>query len=483
MEGVKVELSGPTRIAHSERHAGAWPAFYDNLAPITAAADAASIILISILTGVGYHLLALGEVNDPSQLFGVGATVAAILIPLLILRGAYRPTTLHSFRASAGTIAALWCVVILFLISLAFLMKVSHVFSRGAVLSLAVVGLPLLLVQRYCLTRFIAQAARSGRLQGRRVVVLTDQPTELSGEVGMLRRYGFRPTRIFQISDNPNAGELRTIVERVLAFARGSDVEEIHLVLQPCHLENVGSLLSAFRATPLPVRLIPSGAAAELLRHPQAQLGNQILFELQRAPLSAAERVSKRVLDIMLAGIGLWLLAPLFVAVAIAVRLDSRGPVLFRQMRNGFNGRPFEIYKFRTMNVMENGAVVVQAQRNDRRVTRVGRWLRRTSIDELPQLLNVLRGEMSLVGPRPHAMAHDDQYMQLIGTYAYRHHVKPGITGWAQVHGFRGETPTVDAMERRVELDRWYIENWSFWLDISILCRTVVEVMRTRNAY
>lgn len=260
-------------------------------------------------------------------------------------------------------------------------------------------------------------------------------------------------------------------------------MEEIHLVLQPCHLENVGSLLSAFRATPLPVRLIPSGAAAELLRHPQAQLGNQILFELQRAPLSTAERVSKRALDVVLAGIGLWLLAPLFVAVAVAVRLDSRGPVLFRQTRNGFNGRPFEIYKFRTMNVMENGAVVVQAQRNDRRVTRVGRWLRRTSIDELPQLLNVLRGEMSLVGPRPHAMAHDDQYMQLIGTYAYRHHVKPGITGWAQVHGFRGETPTVDAMERRVELDRWYIENWSFWLDISILCRTVFEVMRTRNAY
>jgi exopolysaccharide biosynthesis polyprenyl glycosylphosphotransferase len=199
--------------------------------------------------------------------------------------------------------------------------------------------------------------------------------------------------------------------------------------------------------------------------------------------LGGAERVAKRSLDLVLGGIGLFLLLPLMLAVALAIRLDSPGPVLFRQNRNGFNGRPFPIFKFRTMRVMEDGPVVVQAKRNDSRVTPVGRWLRRTSIDELPQLFNVIRGEMSLIGPRPHALAHDDEYMTVIATYAYRHHMRPGITGWAQVNGYRGETPTVGHMERRVELDMWYIENWSFWLDVRILVRTCLEVARSRNAY
>jgi lipopolysaccharide/colanic/teichoic acid biosynthesis glycosyltransferase len=145
--------------------------------------------------------------------------------------------------------------------------------------------------------------------------------------------------------------------------------------------------------------------------------------------------------------------------VALAVRLDSRGPILFRQNRNGFNGRPFRIYKFRSMTVMEDGAVVTQAKRDDARVTRVGRFLRRSSLDELPQLLNVLKGDMSLVGPRPHALAHDDHYSGLLAEYAFRHHVKPGITGWAQVNGFRGETPTIDLMKRRIDLDLQYIAN------------------------
>jgi exopolysaccharide biosynthesis polyprenyl glycosylphosphotransferase len=169
--------------------------------------------------------------------------------------------------------------------------------------------------------------------------------------------------------------------------------------------------------------------------------------------------------------------------VALAIRLDSKGPIFFRQNRIGFSGRTFQIYKFRTMITMDNGDVVRQASRNDKRVTRVGRLLRRSSIDELPQLLNVLQGEMSLVGPRPHAVAHDNEYDKLIAVYALRHHMKPGITGWAQVNGCRGETPTLDSMRERVEHDIWYINNWSLWLDIVTLFRTVLELARSRNAY
>ena len=147
---------------------------------------------------------------------------------------------------------------------------------------------------------------------------------------------------------------------------------------------------------------------------------------------------------------------------------------MFFQTRNGFNGRAFRIVKFRTMHVLEDGSTIRQATRADPRVTRLGRWLRRTNIDELPQLFNVLYGDMSLVGPRPHAVAHNSQYEQLIADYAFRNHVKPGITGWAQVNGYRGETRTTDLMTKRVELDRWYISNWSLWLDIVIMFRTLL---------
>jgi exopolysaccharide biosynthesis polyprenyl glycosylphosphotransferase len=208
-----------------------------------------------------------------------------------------------------------------------------------------------------------------------------------------------------------------------------------------------------------------------------------VRFELQRAPLTQGERAAKRGFDIVVAGSGLLALAPFLLAISLAVWIDSPGQILFRQRRGGFNGRAFQILKFRTMHVIEDGSVITQATRHDDRVTRIGRWLRRTSLDELPQLINVVLGDMSLVGPRPHALAHDGQYGALISSYPCRHHVKPGITGWAQVNGLRGETPALGLMKRRVELDLWYVSNWSLWLDLRILVLTVREVLRSRNAF
>jgi exopolysaccharide biosynthesis polyprenyl glycosylphosphotransferase len=192
---------------------------------------------------------------------------------------------------------------------------------------------------------------------------------------------------------------------------------------------------------------------------------------------------TKRSLDVTLAFVGLFMLAPLLLAVALAIRLDSRGPALFRQNRGGRGGRTFRIVKFRTMAVDENGAEIRQAARGDARVTRVGAFLRRTSIDELPQLFNVLKGEMSFVGPRPHAVAHDEHYAQRLAGYSGRLRVRPGITGWAQVTGARGETPELSDMRRRVELDLWYVEHWSLLLDAKILFRTVGAVIQPENVY
>jgi undecaprenyl-phosphate galactose phosphotransferase/putative colanic acid biosynthesis UDP-glucose lipid carrier transferase len=208
-----------------------------------------------------------------------------------------------------------------------------------------------------------------------------------------------------------------------------------------------------------------------------------LAIEVQRAPLSPAERLAKRAMDIVIASTALIALLPMLVLTAIAIKLDGPGPVIFRQRRKGFNGQEFVMLKFRTMSVQEDGAVVSQAMRDDPRVTAVGRLLRSASIDELPQLWNVLSGEMSLIGPRPHALAHDDYFQQVVSDYAFRHHVKPGLTGWAQCNGSRGATPSQEQIARRVKLDLWYINNWSLLLDIQILFKTAFEVLRKRNAY
>ena len=188
-------------------------------------------------------------------------------------------------------------------------------------------------------------------------------------------------------------------------------------------------------------------------------------------------------MDIVLAALALIFFLPVMTLTAIAIKLDSPGPVIFRQNRKGFGGRQFVIFKFRTMTVQENGPGVLQATRDDPRVTAIGRLLRSASIDELPQLLNVLKGDMSLIGPRPHALAHDNYFENILSDYAFRHHVKPGITGWAQCNGARGATPSIEHIAERVKLDLWYINNWSLWLDIQILIKTFFEVLRKRNAY
>lgn len=193
--------------------------------------------------------------------------------------------------------------------------------------------------------------------------------------------------------------------------------------------------------------------------------------------------LAKRSLDILGALGGLIFLSPLLLIIAIAIRLESRGPAIFRQRRTGFDGKPFIIYKFRSMRAAEDGAKVVQACKGDPRVTGVGAWIRRTSIDELPQLINILKGEMSLVGPRPHALAHDEYYGHRIPGYDLRFFAKPGLTGYAQISGFRGETADPSLMAQRVQCDLYYIRNWSLKLDIEILLRTFITIQKDPAAY
>ena len=272
----------------------------------------------------------------------------------------------------------------------------------------------------------------------------------------------------------------RREVERVLAGV-------LARILQPDLPKSfVGTVVSTHQSLSA-----PAFADAEVVSLALAGLPSMIDFlpagsETRLVPINTDANwgcgIAKRVLDLAVAVPALLVLAPLLALIALLVQLDSRGPVLFRQRRSGICGRSFEILKFRTMHVLEDDETVVQAREGDPRATRVGRWLRRYSLDELPQLINVLRGEMSLVGPRPHARAHDAYYSDLIRNYRHRHAVKPGMTGWAQVNGLRGPTPTVDSMARRIEHDLWYARHASFALDLKILLRTPFEVFCHRNA-
>ncbi|MGH6801677.1 MAG: exopolysaccharide biosynthesis polyprenyl glycosylphosphotransferase, partial [Methylocella sp.] len=243
--------------------------------------------------------------------------------------------------------------------------------------------------------------------------------------------------------------------------------------------ELLEAIRSRLRESPLPVRVLPDRNMRTLLgqRRGLAADGPSFQVTRQRAPLSAFERAVKRILDVVGSITAILFLWPLFLIAAIAIKLDSAGPIIFRQRRTGFNAKEFVIFKFRTMTVLEDGPAITQACHGDLRATRVGKILRRSSIDELPQLLNVVKGEMSLVGPRPHAVAHDKEYKVLIADYGLRHRVKPGITGWAQVNGLRGATGPLAKMAERVKMDLWYIDNWSLGFDIKILVRTCFEVL------
>jgi exopolysaccharide biosynthesis polyprenyl glycosylphosphotransferase len=214
-----------------------------------------------------------------------------------------------------------------------------------------------------------------------------------------------------------------------------------------------------------------------------AHVGGICTVCLARTPLTRKDQIIKRAFDLSVSSLLLILSAPLLLFIAALIKLDSKGPVIFRQRRNGFNQREFRVFKFRTMSTLDDGPVIRQATRNDQRITSIGKILRATNVDELPQLLNVILGDMSLVGPRPHAVAHNNIYEERIRLYARRHNVKPGITGWAQVHGFRGETDSIQKMRDRVEHDLHYIDHWSLMLDIKILFMTLFSLRSYRNAY
>ncbi len=276
-----------------------------------------------------------------------------------------------------------------------------------------------------------------------------------------------------------NLGNLAQLAE----YVRAQHIDMIYITLPMAAQPRILALLEALHDTTASIYFAPDIFLCDLIQARMQTIGGLPVLAVCESPFYGMDGALKRASDIILASAILVLIAPLMLGIALAVKQSSPGPVLFKQRRYGLDGREIYVYKFRSMSTLEDGGVVTQATRGDPRVTRLGAFLRKYSLDELPQFINVLQGRMSVVGPRPHAVAHNEMYRKLIPSYMVRHKVRPGITGLAQVNGLRGETDTLDKMRARVEYDLAYLRNWSPLLDLKIVLMTVVVVLRKQNAY
>ena len=286
-------------------------------------------------------------------------------------------------------------------------------------------------------------------------------------------------SRLAHIGPRENLGPLSALAD----YARASRVDVIYIALPMASQPRILKLLEDLRDTTASIYFVPDIFVADLIQGRVDSIGGLPVVAVCESPFTGFNGIVKRVSDLVLAAAILCAIAPLMLAISVGVKLSSPGPVLFKQRRYGLDGRRIIVYKFRSMTVAEDGDVVRQATQHDRRVTRFGAFLRRTSLDELPQFINVLQGRMSVVGPRPHAVAHNEMYRKLIRGYMIRHKVKPGITGLAQVNGLRGETDTVEKMKARIDYDLAYLRSWSVALDLRIILKTVLVVLQGRNAY
>ncbi|MBK9135699.1 MAG: undecaprenyl-phosphate glucose phosphotransferase [Betaproteobacteria bacterium] len=278
-------------------------------------------------------------------------------------------------------------------------------------------------------------------------------------------------------------GKLLGGLTDLVPYIRENGVKDVYITLPLSSQPRIRALLEGVQSTTASIFFVPDVSAVGIIQGRLRAVNGVPVVGICETPFTGINGLVKRISDIVLASVILTLISPLLLALAVGVKLSSPGPVIFRQRRNGLDGEEIWVYKFRSMTTQDNGPVVKQATRDDPRITPFGRFIRRTSLDELPQFFNVLQGRMSIVGPRPHAVAHNELYSQTIKAYMVRHKVRPGITGWAQVNGLRGETDTVEKMRARVELDIEYLRTWSLWLDLKIILRTIRVAFFDRSAY
>ncbi|WP_020175986.1 undecaprenyl-phosphate glucose phosphotransferase [Methyloferula stellata] len=442
-------------------------------------------ITATILAGqIIYQFVGLGQPSTMDAGIGIGLIATLIYICLAHAAELYRLPAFLNPQRHVSEIVAIWAACLLSLAAILYLFEINTGLSRGSLIAFSSLGLPILLGGRLSVAETIRSRIEKGGITGRPVIAIGDadeldalSPSCLFHEFGM-QEVGRIVVDPYTSSNSESVG--RSIaIEEALTMARQRKAVELIVAVPPEERRLLLEIYDGLRHSPLPVRLMPDKSLRGLLQRQNGRTASPMpMIRLQNAPMTWLQKSLKRFMDLALSALGILILLPLFAIIAILIKLDSSGPVIFRQHRNGFDQKPFTIYKFRTMRVLEDDETITQVQKEDPRVTRIGRFLRRSSADELPQFLNVFKGNMSLVGPRPHAIFLDTQYRRTVDAYCFRHHFKPGITGWAQVNRARGEAKRIEQIQHRIELDLWYIDNWSILLDMRILWRTCFEVLK-----
>jgi len=403
---------------------------------------------------------------------------------------AYRAWRGASLWHECRVITVGWLLVFLALIILAWAFQYSEQFSRlvvGLWFVMSLLGMCLLHAGQRLLLRWM----RAKGYNSRTIVIVGagDLGAELAERIQHADWMGLKLVGFFDDDQKKQGASVQGIpiigqTSEVYQYILAENIDQVYLALPMRHEKIMRKIFDQLQDSTASVFLVPDLFIFELLSSKEHDIDGIPTFALCETPLTGPFGLFKRAEDLILSIGILTLISPIMLAISIAIKLTSKGPIIFKQYRYGLNGQKIEVYKFRSMTVCENDSTVIrQAGKNDARVTPLGAFLRRTSLDELPQFINVLQGRMSVVGPRPHAVAHNEQYRKLIKGYMWRHKVKPGITGWAQINGWRGETDTLEKMEKRVEYDLNYIREWSIWLDIKIVCRTIFKGFNDPNAY
>ena len=444
--------------------------------------------LSAYVASFAYHYVGSGSLPPAYQY-----VPAAIFIALMVLLFSV------SFRHLEGIQTQprhrfLWSGVatvglaFVFFLSTMFLFKISEGYSRGSfifqVLSVSIA----VIATRAIAYSWLQSEIAAGLLAARRVVLIGDDAlcshfTQRLKSTGILSVGSFPFPDANELSQREDDLKAGLSIRGILDICRNKHPDDVIILANQENFSTIPCLTRRLSELPINVHIVPRDSMDLFATSRIAEFGNVITFVVSSPPLSSLDLHFKRAFDVVAAIAGLVLFSPLFLCAALAIKLDSPGPVFFRQIRHGYNKQAIGIFKFRTMTTLENGADFKQVRRNDDRVTSVGRVLRRSNIDELPQLVNVLMGQMSIVGPRPHATAHNDMFEGRILPFARRHNVKPGITGWAQVNGARGETDTLEKMQERIEYDLYYIDNWSFLFDLKIIVMTLFSKKSYINAY
>ncbi|WP_322094609.1 undecaprenyl-phosphate glucose phosphotransferase [Paraburkholderia bannensis] len=427
-----------------------------------------------------------GQAGYDSALIAFALLFAFVVFPLF---GMYRSARRNLFWRCVCVPAIIWLAVLCAALACVCLLHAPYLpaaswFAEWALLS----GLGLIACRLLDSALSLKLADKTGNLRSVAIVGSGAHCRQLLRKVETSSDSLYQVAAIFDtapgLAEMPENARAFRDRERFAAYLRRHGVDELWLALPLSEEKTIREFTRLFRQDLINIRFIPDVSGLALFDGEMVNLDGTSAINLVGSPLSSESIAQKDVFDRIFALLAVLAVSPVLIVVALAIKLTSRGPVLFKQLRKGANGRVFKIYKFRSMRVhTQTEGVLTQATRDDPRITRVGAFLRRTSLDELPQFFNVLRGEMSVVGPRPHAIEHDSLYQDIVDGYIHRYRVKPGITGWAQVNGFRGETDRIEKMQKRVECDLYYLSNWSLRLDLRIVVATIFKGLIHRNAY